>query len=79
MVRGMKSLKCDRTEQTVEAQQERTGTTKMNRRVKVTILCNRCGERFVLRGRKEKGQIQTGFKKCLCDNDRDFQIHEENV
>jgi len=51
----------------------------MNSRVKVSIRCNRCGERFVLRGKKEKGRIETGFKRCLCDNDQDFQVDEENV
>lgn len=51
----------------------------MNGRVKVSIRCNRCGERFVLRGKKEKGRIETGFKKCLCDNEYDFHVNEENV
>ncbi len=37
-------------------------------RIKVRIHCKRCGERFVLRGRIEQGQIQTGFKRCICDN-----------
>ncbi|MCV9948013.1 MULTISPECIES: hypothetical protein [Paenibacillus] len=37
-------------------------------RIKVRIHCKRCGERFVLRGRMEQGQIQTGFKRCICDN-----------
>lgn len=43
-------------------------------RVKVTIRCNRCGERFILRGRKEKGKIDTGFKQCICNNANDFDI-----
>jgi ribosomal protein L37E len=55
------------------------GTHAMNDRIKVAIRCNRCGDRFVLRGKKEKGCIDTGFKKCLCDNDHDFLIDEENV
>lgn len=45
-----------------------------NERVKVTIRCKRCGEKFVLRGRKEKGKIDTGFKQCICSNDWDFDI-----
>lgn len=49
------------------------------RRVKVIIRCNRCGERFVLRGRKEKERIETGFKMCLCDNASDFEIREEDA
>ncbi|MBB6674172.1 hypothetical protein [Cohnella nanjingensis] len=46
-------------------------------RVKVTIRCNRCGEKFVLRGRRERGRIDTGFKQCLCSNKDDFEIEEE--
>lgn len=43
-------------------------------RFKVSIRCNRCGERFMLRGRKEKGNVKTGFKQCLCGNESDFQV-----
>ena len=46
-------------------------------RVKVKIICKTCGERFILRGRKERGQIETGFKQCLCDNRHDFVIEED--
>ncbi|HUC92369.1 MAG TPA: hypothetical protein VMS09_10105 [Paenibacillus sp.] len=46
-------------------------------RVKVKIRCNICGERFVLRGKKEKDKIDTGFKMCLCDNREDFEIEEQ--
>ncbi|CAH1221378.1 hypothetical protein PAECIP111893_04712 [Paenibacillus plantiphilus] len=45
-------------------------------RVKVAIRCNICGEKFVLRGRREKGKIDTGFKQCLCNNTLDFEIQE---
>ncbi|QHW30211.1 hypothetical protein GZH47_04705 [Paenibacillus rhizovicinus] len=45
-------------------------------RVKVTIRCNHCGEKFVLRGRREKDRIDTGFKQCLCNNIQDFDIEE---
>ncbi|GGG05623.1 hypothetical protein [Paenibacillus aceti] len=45
-------------------------------RIKVRITCKTCGERFILRGRKDKGQIETGFKQCLCDNREDFEIEE---
>jgi hypothetical protein len=51
----------------------------MQNRLKVCIRCNRCGEKFVLRGKKDKGRIETGFKMCLCDNEHDFQIDEEHV
>ncbi|BCU81758.1 hypothetical protein JIR001_15410 [Polycladomyces abyssicola] len=43
----------------------------------VRIRCKRCGERFILKGRMRKGQIETGFKQCLCDNQTDFDIHTE--
>lgn len=44
-------------------------------RVKVHIRCQKCGESFILRGtRDHKGRIDTGFKRCLCDNDRFFEI-----
>ncbi len=46
-------------------------------RVKVKITCKTCGERFVLRGRKERGEIETGFKQCLCDNRHYFDIEED--
>jgi len=45
-------------------------------RVKVRIRCKQCGEKFVLRGRWEKGHINTGFKQCLCNNSDDFEIEE---
>lgn len=43
-------------------------------RVKVTIRCRRCGERFILRGKKEKGRIETGFKQCICSNVEDLDF-----
>ncbi|MFC4302756.1 hypothetical protein [Cohnella boryungensis] len=49
----------------------------MSQRLKVTIRCNRCHEKFVLRGRKDQGRIDTGFKMCLCSNAEDFEIVEE--
>jgi formylmethanofuran dehydrogenase subunit E len=47
-------------------------------RIKVTIRCNVCGEKFVLRGRREKGAIDTGFKQCICNNSNDLDIEEHN-
>jgi len=47
----------------------------VHQRIKVHIRCRHCGETFILRGvRDSKGHIETGFKRCLCDNDRDFDI-----
>lgn len=49
-------------------------------RLKVLIRCNQCGERYTLRGMKEgKGKLGTGFKKCLCDNDKDFTVKTEDL
>ncbi|MHA7963626.1 hypothetical protein ACX93W_05715 [Paenibacillus sp. CAU 1782] len=47
-----------------------------NARIKVTIRCNVCGEKFVLRGRREKGNIETGFRQCICNNSSDLDIEE---
>jgi phosphoketolase len=53
---------------------------RVGNRVKVAIHCRRCGERFVLRGRRERGTYQTGFKMCLCNNAEDFDIEvQDNV
>jgi DNA-directed RNA polymerase subunit RPC12/RpoP len=49
-----------------------------NERVKVTIRCKMCGERFVLKGRKDKGKIDTGFKQCVCSNEKDFEIEAKD-
>ncbi|NIK77558.1 hypothetical protein FHS15_002694 [Paenibacillus castaneae] len=48
-------------------------------RVKVTIRCNVCGEKFVLRGSRDKGSIETGFKQCICSNSNDLEIEEHSV
>lgn len=48
-------------------------------RVKVRIRCKQCGERFVLRGKREKGRVETGFKQCLCSNENDFEIEEDHM
>lgn len=50
----------------------------VNTRVKVKIRCNQCGERFILRGKQEKGKIDTGFKQCICENRNDFEIETED-
>lgn len=45
-------------------------------RVKVVIRCKRCGEKFTLRGHKERGRIDTGFKMCICSNADDIEVEE---
>jgi DNA-directed RNA polymerase subunit RPC12/RpoP len=45
-------------------------------RVKVAIRCKRCGERFILKGKKEKGKIETGFRQCICNNNEEFDIED---
>ncbi|WP_152532871.1 hypothetical protein [Paenibacillus sp. UMB7766-LJ446] len=52
-----------------------TGISVM--RIKIKIRCKQCGERFTLRGKKERGRIETGFKQCLCDNRDQFEIEED--
>lgn len=47
----------------------------MEKRRKIRLQCNRCGEVYTLRGRKDKsGRIETGLKRCICDNEDDFSI-----
>jgi hypothetical protein len=50
-------------------------TFPMANRIKVHIQCLRCGETFILRGEKDaKGRIDTGFKRCLCSNEDEFDF-----
>ena len=48
-------------------------------KIRVTIRCNQCGEKFVLRGKMVKGKLQTGFKKCICNNQTDLEITTQAV
>lgn len=50
----------------------------MNSRIKVSIRCKNCGEKFILRGKREKGRIETGFKRCLCNNTEAFEVQIRN-
>ncbi len=51
-----------------------------HKRKKIKLQCNRCGEIYILRGRKDKtGQIETGLKQCICDNTDDFRILSDSV
>ncbi|MEW9669716.1 hypothetical protein [Ammoniphilus sp. 3BR4] len=46
-------------------------------RQKVRIRCNLCGEKFTLVGKRGRsGEVDTGFKQCLCNNDKDFEVSE---
>jgi formylmethanofuran dehydrogenase subunit E len=47
-------------------------------RIKVSIRCKKCGERFVLRGKREKGQVDTGFRQCVCSNEQDFDVEVQD-
>ncbi|WP_197276323.1 hypothetical protein [Bacillus sp. JCM 19034] len=45
-------------------------------RYKIVIRCLICGEKYILRGHlKENGEFETGFKRCVCDNDQ--QLHTD--
>ncbi|SEN27332.1 hypothetical protein [Lihuaxuella thermophila] len=54
-------------------------TMKNEGRYMVTIRCNQCGERFTLKGKMRKGKVETGFKRCLCNNESDFEIRSEKI
>ncbi|GEL08099.1 hypothetical protein [Salisediminibacterium halotolerans] len=42
-------------------------------RYKVIIRCKNCGEKYILRGRyNEDGGLDTGFKRCVCGNEANF-------
>lgn len=47
-------------------------------RTKVKIRCKQCGERFTLKGKREKGRVETGFRQCICSNERDFEIEYQD-
>lgn len=49
--------------------------TDLKQRYKVIVRCNDCGEKFILRGKKDKeGNYETGFKRCVCGNEGQLQI-----
>lgn len=49
------------------------------RRVKVIIKCKWCGEKYTLRGQLSKNKIETGFKRCICDNEQEFDMITEEL
>ncbi|MBP1988918.1 hypothetical protein [Paenibacillus eucommiae] len=48
-------------------------------KVKVTIRCRQCGERFILKGRQYNGKIDTGFRRCICNNEHDFDMESKQA
>jgi DNA-directed RNA polymerase subunit RPC12/RpoP len=46
-------------------------------KVKVLIRCRKCGERFILKGKQDKGRIETGFRQCICNNEDDFEMETD--
>ncbi|WP_169819125.1 hypothetical protein [Anaerobacillus arseniciselenatis] len=49
--------------------------TESKQRFKITVRCQECGEKFILRGkRNNEGQYETGFKRCVCGNEQDLII-----
>ncbi|MFB4211330.1 hypothetical protein ACE1TH_05365 [Shouchella sp. JSM 1781072] len=39
-------------------------------RYRIVIRCPLCGEKYILRGkRNENGEYETGFKQCVCGNE----------
>jgi len=51
----------------------------MMTRIKVLIRCKVCGEKYILRGSKDNGIYNTGFKMCICDNCDDLEIEEHPI
>lgn len=49
-------------------------------RYRVVIRCHECGEKYILRGKKNKeGKFETGFIRCVCGNEEqlDYDITPE--
>lgn len=62
--------------ETAATMQDGSGEVEIpSNRVKIHIRCRKCGEVFILRGvRDVRGHVETGFRRCLCDNEREFDI-----
>ncbi|TWI52850.1 hypothetical protein [Halalkalibacter nanhaiisediminis] len=44
-------------------------------RYRVVIRCKECGEKYILRGRRnDDGEYETGFKRCVCGNDEGLNV-----
>ncbi|MFB5661643.1 hypothetical protein [Alteribacillus sp. HJP-4] len=47
----------------------------VNIRYKVVIRCPKCSEKYILRGKHNaEGELETGFKRCVCGNETDLLI-----
>lgn len=50
------------------------------RRKKIKLQCQRCGEIYTLRGKKDRfGNVDTGLKRCICDNEDEFRILSDDI
>lgn len=48
---------------------------QQKQRYKVTVRCEECGEKFILRGKlNNEGTYETGLKRCVCGNEEGLQI-----
>jgi DNA-directed RNA polymerase subunit RPC12/RpoP len=48
---------------------------EISHRYKIVIRCEQCGEKYILRGRpNEMGGFDTGFKRCICGNESQFDM-----
>ncbi|WP_169737887.1 hypothetical protein [Alkalihalobacterium bogoriense] len=47
----------------------------MKQRFRVVIRCSKCGEKYILRGRKkDAGGYETGFIRCVCGNEDKLKV-----
>ncbi|WP_170885527.1 hypothetical protein [Bacillus alkalicellulosilyticus] len=44
-------------------------------RFRIVIRCTKCGEKYILRGRRKSGGgYETGFKRCVCGNEDQLKV-----
>lgn len=44
-------------------------------RYRIVIRCLQCGEKYILRGRRNKnGEFETGFIRCICGSEDELNI-----
>lgn len=50
------------------------------KRQKVKLQCKKCGEIYTLRGKMDKfGHVETGLKRCICDNENEFRVIVDEI